>query len=102
MCRTELLVVTGTTLARSPMRETVLHLMRSVRRGRTNVMDVDYRPMLWNDEADSVLYYDLAVRMTDVLIGNEVESRSRAKCFERMSGPVGYGPSVRRPSLAHG
>lgn len=74
VCAAELLVVTGTTLARSPMRETVLHLMRERRRrGRTNVMDVDYRPMLWNDEADSVLYYDLAVRMTDVLIGNEVE-----------------------------
>ena len=36
-------------------------------------MDVDYRPMLWADASEMVLYYDLAVRMTDVLIGNELE-----------------------------
>lgn len=70
----ELLVVTGTALARSPMRETVLHLMRERRRrGKRNVMDVDYRPVLWRDGSEMVLYYDLAVRMTDVLIGNELE-----------------------------
>lgn len=74
VCDAPLLVVTGTTLARSPMRETVLHLMRERRRrGRLNVMDVDYRPMLWANAADSALYYDMAVRLCDVLIGNEAE-----------------------------
>lgn len=90
----QLLVVTGTTLARSPMRETVLHLMRERRRrGRTNVMDVDYRPMLWAEEADTVLYYDLAVRMTDVLIGNEVEiAFAREAVMGRQTDKPGEGP----------
>lgn len=80
-----LLVVTGTTLVRSPMRETVLHLLTERRRrGKMNAMDIDYRPMLWSEEADSRLYYDWAIRQCDVLIGNEVEIAFAGKAIGRV------------------
>lgn len=107
VCEAELLVVTGTALARSPMRETVLHLMRERRRrGRRNVMDVDYRPMLWADGSDMTLYYDMAVRMTDVIIGNELEITFAREVLRvggkggetattfRMPGATGGAPEV--------
>ncbi len=104
VCGAELLVVTGTALARSPMRETVLHLMRERRRrGRRNVMDVDYRPMLWADASEMVLYYDLAVRMTDVLIGNELEiTFAREAVRSGGQGGEAVAAGLRMPGAAGG
>jgi len=69
-----MLVVTGTALAKSPLREVVLHLLRGRhRRGALNVMDIDYRPGLWASDTERLVYYDIAGRLCHVLIGNEVE-----------------------------
>jgi len=88
----KMLVVTGTALAKSPLRETVLYLLRGRRRrGALNVMDIDYRPMLWADATECLLYYDLAVRLCDVLIGNEVEVAFAAAAVRLSGEPGGVG-----------
>lgn len=92
-----MLVVTGTALAKSPLRETVLYLLRGrKRRGALNVMDIDYRPVLWADPTDCLLYYDLALRMCDVLIGNEVEIAFAAAAVRLAGEPGGVGAGLER------
>lgn len=69
-----LLVVTGTALCESPSREAVLRALELRRAaGLTNVMDLDWRPMLWTNPAEAGLYYRMALRMTDVVLANEPE-----------------------------
>ncbi|MBO8141466.1 MAG: 5-dehydro-2-deoxygluconokinase [Firmicutes bacterium] len=83
-----MVIVTGTALAKSPLREAVLHLLRGRRRrGLLNVMDIDYRPVLWRDPVETVLYYDWAVRLCDVLIGNEAEIAFAAGAVKRCGEP---------------
>lgn len=94
-----MLVVTGTALAVSPMRETVLHIMRGRhRRGRLNVMDIDYRPGLWPGDTERLLYYDIAARMCHVLIGNEAEVAFLSAAV-REAGGTG-GPAAEQAAVA--
>lgn len=69
-----MLVLAATALAESPAREAALYALQANReRGGINVMDVDWRPMLWASEQDARLYYRLALRMTDIVLANEPE-----------------------------
>ncbi len=95
-----MMVLTGTALAKSPLRETALYLLRGRRRrGALNVMDIDYRPGLWADPTDCLLYYDIAVRMCDVLIGNEVEIAFAAAAV-RLAGQPGGGAAAQAAAAA--
>lgn len=68
------LVVTGTALSASPSREAVFHALEANRsRGGRNVMDVDWRPVLWDDPRVARVYYRQALRMVDIVIANEPE-----------------------------
>jgi 5-dehydro-2-deoxygluconokinase len=66
-----LLWVTGTGLAEEPSRSTTLGALRR-RAGRAHtVFDLDYRPMLWRDDAGP--HYREAAALATVLVGNEEE-----------------------------
>ncbi len=70
----KMLVVGGTALSCSPGREAALTALRANRAsGGINVIDVDWRPMLWRDSTEARLYHTLAIGMTDVVLANEAE-----------------------------
>ena len=66
--------IAGTALCESPSREAVLALLEERRRaGVLNVVDVDWRPTLWEDRHAARIYYRMALKLTDVVIANEPE-----------------------------
>jgi 5-dehydro-2-deoxygluconokinase len=66
-----LLYATGTGLAQSPSRETTLDALR-LHRG-TTIFDLDWRPSLWDAQAEYPALAAQAVAAADVVIGNEEE-----------------------------
>ncbi|QSO51332.1 5-dehydro-2-deoxygluconokinase [Alicyclobacillus curvatus] len=69
-----MLVVACTALAVSPGREAALAALEANRAaGGINVLDIDFRPIFWADEAEAKLYYRAAIRMSDVVMANEPE-----------------------------
>ncbi len=66
-----LLFATGTGLARSPSRETTLAALEA--HGGTTVLDLDWRPSLWEDPGDYAPLVARAATAADVVIGNEEE-----------------------------
>lgn len=92
----KVLVVACTALAVSPGREATLAALEHNRRtGGLNVLDIDWRPDFWRDEAEARLYYRLAIQQSDVVIANEPElafvgeSADAVAASERL---LGYGP----------
>ncbi|MEC7941776.1 MAG: 5-dehydro-2-deoxygluconokinase [Pseudomonadota bacterium] len=70
----KVLVVTGTALSQSPSREAALLAIQYARRHNTLVvLDLDYRPYSWRHQVDAALYYQLAVGLSDIVIGNREE-----------------------------
>lgn len=68
------LVVCATTLSTSPSREATLVALKTNRAsGGINVMDVDWRPMFWNNHEEAHFYYEMALGAVDVVIANESE-----------------------------
>ena len=66
-----LLFATGTGLAQSPSRETTLATLRAHR--GTTVFDLDWRPALWEDQAEYAPLAAEAAAAADIVIGNEDE-----------------------------
>lgn len=72
--RAPLLSVAATALSESPSREAVFAALEEHRRaGGTNVVDVDWRPMLWDDPHSARIYYRLALQMADIVVANTEE-----------------------------
>ena len=65
------LYLTGTGLAQSPSRETSLDLLRAHR--GTSVLDLDWRPTLWDDPQAFPPLAQEAADAADVIVGNEEE-----------------------------
>jgi 5-dehydro-2-deoxygluconokinase len=66
-----LLYATGTGLAQSPSRETTVDAI-SAHRG-TTILDLDWRPALWDEPADYPPLAAEAAAAADIVIGNEEE-----------------------------
>src|SRR2546428_12645574 len=66
-----LLYATGTGLAQSPSRETTLEALRAHR--GTTIVDLGWRPTLWDDPAEYPALAAEAVAAADIVIGNEEE-----------------------------
>ncbi|MBD0289856.1 MAG: 5-dehydro-2-deoxygluconokinase [Thermoleophilia bacterium] len=66
-----LLFATGTGLARSPSRETTLAALEA--HGGTTVLDLDWRPSLWEDPDEYAPLVAHAAAAADLVIGNEEE-----------------------------
>lgn len=72
--RAKILSIAATALCESPSREAVLAALEEHRRaGGINVIDVDWRPTLWDDPAAARIYYRMALKLADVVIANEPE-----------------------------
>lgn len=72
--KAKILTVAGTALCESPSREAVFAALDAHKSaGGLNVMDIDWRPTLWEDHAAARIYYKQALKMTDVVIANEPE-----------------------------
>jgi 5-dehydro-2-deoxygluconokinase len=85
-------LLTGTGLARSPSRE--VHFVLAQERTETStVLDLDWRPMLWDGTAAYRAYVRALLPFVDVLIGNESEFRAFGD-----DEPV----AVAREALRHG
>jgi 5-dehydro-2-deoxygluconokinase len=68
------LIVTGTALAMEPSRGAVLMMIQQARTaGVPVILDVDYRPYSWIDQADAAATCRVAAEASDIVIGNDVE-----------------------------
>jgi len=74
LCKAKILSIAATALCEPPSREAVFAALEEHRRaGGINVIDVDWRPTLWDDPAAARVYYRLALKMADIIIANEPE-----------------------------
>jgi 5-dehydro-2-deoxygluconokinase len=73
---TPFLLATGTGLAQSPSRETTLAAMAA--HSGTTIVDLDWRPTLWERADDYPACAQAAVREADIVIGNEEEVEAAA------------------------
>ena len=74
LASSKLLLVSGTALCASPSREAVLLAMEYARRHAVRiVLDMDYRAYSWESPEAAAVYYHLAARQSDVVIGNREE-----------------------------
>lgn len=70
----KVLVISGTALAASPSREAALKAMALARKvGTTIVFDIDYRSYTWKNSDEIALYYSLAARNSQMVLGSREE-----------------------------
>lgn len=81
---TKALLISGTSLAASPSREAALKaIMLAKRFGTRVVFDVDYRPYSWKSLDEVSVYYSMAARDADIIMG----SREEFDLMERLTEP---------------
>ena len=64
--------ITGTGLSEEPSRSTTLGALEA-RSGGITVVDLDYRPMLWNSREEAERWYRKALKHATVAVGNQEE-----------------------------
>ena len=70
----KILLVSGTALAKSPSREAVFTAMEYAKKhGVKIVFDVDYRNYTWKNANETAIYYSLAGKASDIIIGSREE-----------------------------
>ncbi|BFH63399.1 5-dehydro-2-deoxygluconokinase [Paenibacillus azoreducens] len=68
------LVVSGTALSKSPSREAVLKAIAIAKANEVRVIfELDYRPYTWTNAEEVSIYYSLAARQADIIIGTRDE-----------------------------
>jgi 5-dehydro-2-deoxygluconokinase len=97
-----LVILSGTLLAAEPGRWTALEILdrrratRARRPRSITLLDLDWRPTLWDDPAEAPPLMERAAGLADVLIGSDAEFA--AVRLSPTVGPSGRGPSGRGPS----
>jgi 5-dehydro-2-deoxygluconokinase len=78
-----LVYVSGTGLAREPSRLATMAVVEArAGGGATTVLDLDWRPMLWDDPADYAAAVRVCARMADVVLGSDEEITAAAGANE--------------------
>jgi 5-dehydro-2-deoxygluconokinase len=78
-------VVSGALLATEPARSTALTILedrrasRDRRRASWTLLDLDWRPTLWNDRAEAPALVERAIRLSDILVGSDEEFAAAAR-----------------------
>lgn len=68
------LLISGTSLSESPSREAALKaLFLAKKTGTPVVFDIDYRPYNWINKEDMGIYYAIAAKQADVILGSREE-----------------------------
>lgn len=88
------LLISGTALAASPSREAALKaVMLAKKNGTVVIFDIDYRPYTWKSMDEISVYYSLAAKESDLILG----SREEFDLTERILGVCGDdGESAKR------
>ena len=92
-----LVIVSGALLADEPARSTVFRILddrlaSSHRRPASwTIVDLDWRPTLWDDPADAPALIARAARLSDVLIGSDAEFEA---AYQRPDIVPGPGPDL--------
>lgn len=72
--KSRMLIVSGTALSTSPSREAVLKAIELARKNDTVIVfDIDYRSYTWKSRDEIALYYTLAARQADIIMGSKEE-----------------------------
>lgn len=70
----KMLVISGTALAACPSRDAVLKSILLARKhGTVIVFDIDYRPYTWKSDEEISIYYSIACRNADIIMGSREE-----------------------------
>ena len=70
----EMLLISGTALAKSPSREAALLAVEYAKRNGVKVaFELDYRPYTWQSREETSLYYTILAQKSDVVIGTRDE-----------------------------
>ena len=78
----KLLLISGTSLSHSPAREAVFLAMDMAKRNGTRVaFDLDYREGTWDNEDETSIYFTLAARQADMVLGTREEFDKMEACF---------------------
>lgn len=81
------IVVSGTSLAASPSREAAFKVLELAAKNNCIVVfDIDYRPQTWKIDEEISIYYTLAAKYADIIMGSREE-------FDRMDS-MAYQPDV--------
>lgn len=70
----KVILISGTALAQSPSREAALMAIELARKNDTVVVfDIDYRSYNWKSPEETAVYYSLAARGSDMIMGSKEE-----------------------------
>lgn len=70
----KMIVVSGTALAACPSRDAILKAISFARKhGTIIVFDIDYRPYTWKTDDEISLYYTIACKNADIIMGSREE-----------------------------
>ncbi len=75
ICEADVFWITLTGLSEEPSREAHIAALEARGRGRTTVLDLDYRPMFWDSEAEAAAAIREALPHSSVAVGNLEECR---------------------------
>lgn len=68
------LLISGTALAASPSREAALKALAYARKNKVPVIfDIDYRPYTWSSTDETAIYYSMAAKESDIILGSREE-----------------------------
>lgn len=68
------IVVSGTALSASPSREACFTAIEYAKKhGTVVIFDIDYRSYTWQSQEEIAIYYSMAGRMSDIIIGSREE-----------------------------
>lgn len=72
--KAKVVILTGTALTASPSREAMFSIINYARQNQTLVVfDLDYRASEWKNIEEASIYYNLAAKQADIIIGNNKE-----------------------------
>ena len=78
----KLLLISGTSLSHSPAREAVFLAIEYAKRNNVIVsFDLDYRDGTWDSAEEASIYYTLAARQADMVLGTREEFDVMEHCF---------------------
>lgn len=70
----KILLVSGTALAKSPSREAVFTAMEYAKKHNVKIVfDIDYRNYTWKNSNEIAVYYSLAGKASDIILGSREE-----------------------------
>lgn len=68
------ILISGTSLAKSPTREAALKAMMLAKKNNTRIIfDIDYRSYSWANDDEIAIYYSIVASQADIIIGSREE-----------------------------